>query len=147
MGKANDLYDKAIELSKRFDERFLDLGRTLRDLRAADQELFRLCIENSQVSVRTGYYLIEVIGRGSHRPRGIGVATGQFRDAGAWKCLTAQPLQSTGRDIPDYKSGLAGRRASRFLTLETCHWPPRAVLMPRLFRAMARPRRLVTPAF
>lgn len=36
-------------------------------------------------------------------------------------------------------------RLSRFLTLETCQRPPRAVRTPRLFRAMARPRRLVTP--
>jgi hypothetical protein len=57
------------------------------------------------------------------------------------------PPQSSGRDIPDDKSGLARRRVSRFLTFETCHWQPRAVRTPRLFRAMAMPRRLVPTAF
>ena len=58
--KANDLYEKAIELSKRFDERFLDLASTLRQLRDVDPHLFRLCVENSHISLRKAYYLLEV---------------------------------------------------------------------------------------
>ena len=42
--KINDLYEKAIELSKRFDERFLQLARTLRMLKDIDQQQFRLCV-------------------------------------------------------------------------------------------------------
>ena len=47
---------------------------------------------------------------------------------------------------PDYEScSASGQRASRLRTFETCHRPPRAVRTPRLFRAMAIPRRLVMP--
>ena len=56
----NDLYDKAIELSKRLDERFLELARTLRQIKDADAELFRLCVEDSRISLRKAYYLLQV---------------------------------------------------------------------------------------
>jgi hypothetical protein len=59
--KANKLYGKAIELSKRFDERFLELARTLRDLKTIAPDLFGLCVENSRISLRKAYYLLEVV--------------------------------------------------------------------------------------
>jgi hypothetical protein len=57
----NDIYMKAIDLSRRFDQRFLDLARTLRELKTVDPALFRLCIANSHISTRKAYYLLTVI--------------------------------------------------------------------------------------
>ena len=36
-------------------------------------------------------------------------------------------------------------RNNRFRTFDTCHWPPRAVRAPWLFKAAASPRRSITP--
>lgn len=47
---------------------------------------------------------------------------------------------------PAYKSNCPGDcRARTLRTFDNCHWPLRAVRMPRLFNAIARPRRVVMP--
>jgi hypothetical protein len=55
-----ELYKRAIELSQRVDERFLELSRTLRLLKETDPAQFRLCIENSRISRRKAFYLIRL---------------------------------------------------------------------------------------
>jgi hypothetical protein len=55
-------------------------------------------------------------------------------------------LPCAGQQIPAYKSKFAEAFRPKMLrTFDTCHWPLRAVRTPRLFRAMARPRKLVMP--
>jgi hypothetical protein len=48
------------------------------------------------------------------------------------------PVYQMRADVPVTPSCIV--RPSTFLTLETCHLPPRAVRMPRLLRASAIPR-------
>jgi hypothetical protein len=50
----------AIELSKRFDKRFLELARALRQLKRAAPDRYRLCVKNSGISQRKAYYLLSV---------------------------------------------------------------------------------------
>jgi hypothetical protein len=61
-------------------------------------------------------------------------------------CKTNDVTESHMGQIPAYKSKCAAVcRAKMLRTFDTCHWPLRAVGTPRLFKAFARPRKLVTP--
>lgn len=57
---ANELYAKAIELSGKSGDRFLELARTMRRLREIDPDLFFECVASSEISLRKAYYLLEV---------------------------------------------------------------------------------------
>ena len=56
----DDLYDKAMELSKDFDDNFLDLAKTLRQLLDRDPEKFRDLWTKTNLGRRKAYYLVEV---------------------------------------------------------------------------------------
>jgi len=56
----DDLYDKALDLSKDFDDNFLDLAKTLRQLLDRDQEMFRDVWTKTNLGRRKAYYLVEV---------------------------------------------------------------------------------------
>lgn len=49
---ANELHNRAVELSIKFDERFLELARMLRKLKSVDPERFQLCVHNCNISLR-----------------------------------------------------------------------------------------------
>ena len=55
-----DLYEKALDLSKDFDDNFLDLAKALRQLLDRDPEKFRDVWMTSNIGRRKAYYLIEV---------------------------------------------------------------------------------------
>ena len=56
----DDLYDKALNLSKDFDDNFLDLAKTLRQLLDRDPEMFRDVWTKTNLGRRKAYYLVEV---------------------------------------------------------------------------------------
>jgi hypothetical protein len=56
----DDLYDKALDLSKDFDDNFLDLAKTLRQLLDRDPEKFRDLWTKTNIGRRKAYYLVEV---------------------------------------------------------------------------------------
>ena len=60
MVKATDLYNKAVALSEKFDEHFLELAKTLRTLRDVDLKKFRDCVQNSGIGLRKAYYMVEI---------------------------------------------------------------------------------------
>ena len=56
----DELYGKAVDLSKDFDDNFLDLAKTLRQLLDRDPEKFRDVYTKSNLNRRKAYYLVEV---------------------------------------------------------------------------------------
>jgi hypothetical protein len=58
--KTEELYDKAMHLSKDVEDNFLELGRTLRQLSDRDTDLFTQMVAKSNIRRRKAYYLVEV---------------------------------------------------------------------------------------
>lgn len=58
--KTEDLFDKAIALSKNVDDTFLELGRTLRQLQDREPQLFQEIVSKSHLGRRKAYYLVDV---------------------------------------------------------------------------------------
>jgi hypothetical protein len=54
------LYDKAMYLSKDVEDNFLELGKSLRQLRDRDPELFHQFVASANIGRRKAYYQIEV---------------------------------------------------------------------------------------
>ena len=55
-----DIYEKALTMSKNVEDNFLDLGRQLRQLQDREPELFQKIIDQSDLGKRKAYYLVEV---------------------------------------------------------------------------------------
>ena len=58
--KTEDLFDKAMALSKNVDDTFLELGRTLRHLQDREPQLFQEIVAKSDLGRRKAYYLVDV---------------------------------------------------------------------------------------
>ena len=58
--KTEDLFDKAMTLSKNVDDTFLELGRTLRQLQDREPKLFQEIVAKSDLGRRKAYYLVDV---------------------------------------------------------------------------------------
>jgi hypothetical protein len=58
--RTEDLFDKAMTLSKNVDDTFIELGRTLRQLHDREPELFQEIVAKSDLGRRKAYYLVEV---------------------------------------------------------------------------------------
>jgi hypothetical protein len=58
--KTEDLYEKAVTLSKNVGDTFLDLGRTLRQLQSRDPKLFQGIIAETELGRRKAYYTVEI---------------------------------------------------------------------------------------
>lgn len=58
--RTEDLFDKAIILSKNVDDTFLELGRTLRQLQDREPQLFQEIVAKSDLGRRKAYYLVDV---------------------------------------------------------------------------------------
>ena len=58
--KTEDLFDKAMTLSKNVDDTFLELGRTLRQLLDREPQRFQEIVAKSDLGRRKAYYLVEV---------------------------------------------------------------------------------------
>jgi hypothetical protein len=58
--KTEDLFDKAMTLSKNVDKTFLELGRTLRQLQDRDPQQFQEIVAKSDLGRRKAYYLVDV---------------------------------------------------------------------------------------
>jgi len=56
----NEIYEKAMQMSKNIEDTFLDLGRQLRQLQDRDPEKFLEIIQKSDLGRRKAYYLVEV---------------------------------------------------------------------------------------
>ena len=54
------LYDKALELFAKAPDKFLDLGRVLRQLLDHDPELFQKFVAKTGIGGRKAYYLVEI---------------------------------------------------------------------------------------
>jgi hypothetical protein len=54
------LYDKALELFAKVPDKFLDLGRALRQLQDRDPELFQKFVAKTGIGRRKAYYLVEI---------------------------------------------------------------------------------------
>jgi len=55
-----EIYEKALDMSKNVEDNFLELGRQLRQLQDRDPELFQKIIDKSDLGRRKAYYLVEV---------------------------------------------------------------------------------------
>ena len=58
--RTEDLFDKAMTLSKDADETFLELGRTLRQLQDREPKRFQEIVAKSDLGRRKAYYLVDV---------------------------------------------------------------------------------------
>jgi len=58
--KTEDLFDKAMALSKNVDDAFLELGRTLRQLQDREPQRFQDIVAKSDLGRRKAYYLVDV---------------------------------------------------------------------------------------
>ena len=58
--RTEDLFDKAMTLSKNVDETFLELGRTLRQLQDREPQRFQEIVAKSDLGRRKAYYLVDV---------------------------------------------------------------------------------------
>ena len=58
--RTEDLFDKAMTLSKNVDDTFLELGRTLRQLQDREPQLFQEIVAKSDLGRRKAYYLADV---------------------------------------------------------------------------------------
>lgn len=58
--KTEELFDKAMTLSKNVDDTFLELGRTLRQLQDREPQLFQEIVAKSDLGRRKAYYLVDV---------------------------------------------------------------------------------------
>lgn len=56
----DDLYAKAVSLAKDFDDNFLDLAKTLRQLLDRDPQMFQDVYTKSDIGRRKAYYLVEI---------------------------------------------------------------------------------------
>jgi hypothetical protein len=56
----DEIYEKALMMSKDVEDNFLDLGRQLRQLQDRDPEKFQEVIKKSDLGRRKAYYLVEV---------------------------------------------------------------------------------------
>jgi len=55
-----EIYEKALMMSKNVEDNFLDLGRQLRQLQDREPELFQKIVESSDLGLRKAYYLVEI---------------------------------------------------------------------------------------
>lgn len=60
MTKADDLYERALKLTARLDQSFMDLARVIRDLNDNDVEAFDQFVKTSGLGRRKAYYLIAI---------------------------------------------------------------------------------------
>ena len=60
MSKADDLYDKVVEIAPEVEEKFLELGVLLGRLLDEDRELYSKAVEKAKLGVRKAYYLIAI---------------------------------------------------------------------------------------
>jgi hypothetical protein len=58
--KIEELFDKAMILSKDVDDTFLELGRTLRQLQDREPQMFQEIVAKSDLGRRKAYYLVDV---------------------------------------------------------------------------------------
>lgn len=58
--KTEELFDKAMTLSKNVDDTFLELGRALRQLQDREPQLFQDIVAKSDLGRRKAYYLADV---------------------------------------------------------------------------------------
>jgi hypothetical protein len=58
--KTEDLFEKAMTLSKNVDDTFLELGRTLRQLQDREPQRFQEIVAKSDLGRRKAYYLLDV---------------------------------------------------------------------------------------
>jgi hypothetical protein len=58
--RTEELFDKAMTLSKNVDDTFLELGRTLRQLQDREPQRFQEIVAKSDLGRRKAYYLVDV---------------------------------------------------------------------------------------
>ena len=56
----DELYDRALALSSDVEDKFLELGRSLRQLLDRDPDLFQQIVKKGRLGRRKAYYLVEV---------------------------------------------------------------------------------------
>lgn len=60
MTTIDELYDRALALSSEVEDKFLELGRSLRRLLDRDPSLFQQIVKKGRLGRRKAYYLVEV---------------------------------------------------------------------------------------
>lgn len=73
-----ELYSRAKELSKDFDDSFLDLGKALSQLKKQSRDMFRKLYQSTNLGRRKAYYLVEVY----EAFRGLPVSRAKLKQVG-----------------------------------------------------------------
>ena len=111
-----ELGQKAVELNQTFDESFIELGRTLRQIQEfGGVEEFKKVCEAADIGTRKAYYLASITKHieGLHIPtkrlRKIGwtklMTLGQYLTKETWKDLLAAAETSTNRELQSLVKG------------------------------------------
>jgi hypothetical protein len=91
-----ELYDRALALSSDAEDKFLDLGRSLRQLLDRDPALFQQVVKK-RLGRRKAYYLVEV----SRKFEPLPISRARLKKIGWTK------LQIIGQHVRDDHAGLA----------------------------------------
>lgn len=98
MVNVDELGQKAVELNKTFDESFIDLGRTLRQIQQiGDVTDFRRICDAAGIGTRKAYYLASI----SEKIEGLHIPTKRLKAVGWTKLMTISPnlTKETWKDL------------------------------------------------
>jgi hypothetical protein len=98
MVNVDELGQKAVELNKTFDESFIELGRTLRQIQLiGGVEDFRRICEAADIGTRKAYYLASI----SEKIEGLHIPTKRLKAVGWTKLMTISPklTKETWKDL------------------------------------------------
>ena len=98
MVNVDELGQKAVELNKTFDESFIELGRTLRQIQLiGDVTDFRRICEAAGIGTRKAYYLASI----SEKIEGLHIPTKRLKAVGWTKLMTISPFltKETWKDL------------------------------------------------
>ena len=128
MVNVDELGQKAVELNKTFDESFIELGRTLRQIqKIGDVTDFRRICDAAGIGTRKAYYLASI----SEKIEGLHIPTKRLKAVGWTKLMTISPnlTKETWKDLLDRRGeehqprpagDREGRRARRTTSIASC---------------------------
>ena len=122
-----ELYSRAKELSKDFDDSFLDLGKALSQLKKQSRDMFRKLYQSTNLGRRKAYYLVEVY----EAFRGIPVSRAKLKEVG-WSKLQLigkHVTKDNAQELLDLAKEMSLKQLDGYLRGEKLDDNARCVLM------------------
>ncbi|MCY0147040.1 hypothetical protein OEG84_04725 [Hoeflea sp. G2-23] len=124
---SDELSKKVSDLAKDLDKQFMELGKTLRDVKDTDSELFRQMAADTGIGLRKAYYLVKVFEAFDK----LHVQPKRLRQIGWTKLmiLSAHVTKQNYRDLLDLAEKMTARNLQLHLKGEDTEDNNHAVLM------------------